>query len=273
MVMQTIEIARRRSFASTLRVDQWWLAPASTAIGLVVFFGYLTFRAFNATYVWFDPYISPTVAPPVFTPVSGYPGAVPVDHTWFGAFPAWWPPFLPQSPAFFMPALAIAFRLTCYYYRGAYYKAFFMQPPSCAVAGLPFGYRGEQALLIVQNLHRYTLYGALVLLVFLWEEAIAAFFRDGQFGVGVGTIVMVVNAALLSSYTFGCHSWRHLIGGKHDCLTCDRALPRYGVWKGSTWLNERHMAFAWFSLVWVAFTDFYIYLVSSGAIRDLNTWS
>ena len=44
------------------------------------------------------------------------------------------------------------------------------------------------------------------------------------------------------------------------------------MWKGSTWLNERHMAFAWFSLVWVAFTDFYIYLVSSGTIRDLNTW-
>jgi hypothetical protein len=271
--MQTIQIARRRSFTETLRVDQWWLAPASTAVGLIVFFGYLTFRAFNATYVYFDPYISPTVAPPVFTPMSGYPGAVPVEHAWFGAFPAWWPPFLPQSPAFFMPALAIAFRLTCYYYRGAYYKAFFMQPPSCAVGGVPFGYRGERALLIFQNLHRYTLYGALVLLAFLWEEAIAAFFRDGRFGVGVGTIVMVINAALLSNYTFGCHSWRHLIGGKHDCLTCDRTLPRYRIWKGSTWLNERHMAFAWFSLVWVAFTDFYIYLVSSGAIRDLNTWS
>ena len=44
------------------------------------------------------------------------------------------------------------------------------------------------------------------------------------------------------------------------------------MWRGSTWLNERHMAFAWISLVGVAFTDLYIYLVSSGAIRDLNTW-
>ena len=101
----------RGGFARTERVDQWWLAPAATAIGLIIFFGYLTFRAFNATYVWFDPYISPTVAPPLFTPVSGYPGAVPVDHAWFGAFPSWWPPFLPQSPAFFIPALAIAFRV------------------------------------------------------------------------------------------------------------------------------------------------------------------
>jgi hypothetical protein len=274
VAMPTFEIATQRSgFASTRRVDYWWFAPAATAIGLVVFFGYLTLRAFNPTYVWYEPYISPTVAPPVFTPASGYPGAVPVDHAWFGAFPSWWPPFLPQSPAFFMPALAIAFRITCYYYRGAYYKAFGMTPPSCTVRGLPLRYRGETALLLLQNLHRYTLYGAIVLLVFLWWEGFAAFFRQGRFGVGAGTIVMLTNAALLSSYTFGCHSWRHLIGGRLDCFTCDgRLSPRFRVWKGSTWLNERHMAFAWFSLVWVVFTDFYIYLVSSGTIRDLNTW-
>jgi hypothetical protein len=84
---------------------------------------------------------------------------------------------------------------------------------------------------------------------------------------------MLVNAALLSAWTLGCHSWRHLIGGRVDCFTCDGAVsPRYGLWKGTSWLNERHMAFAWCSLVWVVFTDVYVYLVSSGAIRDLNTW-
>jgi hypothetical protein len=272
--MPTIEIANgRRAFATT-RVDRWWTTPLATAIGLIVFFGYLTLRAFDATYVWYDPYISPTVAPPLFTPVSGYPGAVPVDHAWLGAFPSWWPSFLPQSPAFFIPGLAIAFRATCYYYRGAYYKAFGLTPPACGVTAVrPGRYRGETALLIFQNLHRYTLYGALFLLVCLWWEGFAAFFRNGEFGVGVGTVVMLINAALLSGYTFGCHSWRHLIGGRHDCFACDReASTRYTVWSWSTWMNERHMAFAWFSLVWVAFTDLYIYLVSSGAIRDLNTW-
>ena len=272
--MQTIQVAGRRGgFASTRRVDAWWVGPASTAIGLILFFGYLTFRAFNATYVWYDPYISPTVAPPVFTPASGYPGAVPLDHSWFGAFPAWWPAFLPQSPAFFLPALAIAFRATCYYYRGAGYKALALTPPSCTVRGTPLRYRGETALLLFQNLHRYTLYGALLLLVFLWWEGLSAFFHDGRFGIGVGTVVMLTNASLLTGYTFGCHSWRHLIGGRLDCFSCDGgASTRYGLWKRSSWLNERHMAFAWFSLVWVAFTDFYIYLVSSGTIRDLNTW-
>jgi hypothetical protein len=142
------------------------------------------------------------------------------------------------------------------------------------VRGLPWRYRGETALLLFQNLHRYTLYGALFLLVFLWWEGVAAFFRDGQFGIGVGTVVMLMNAALLTGYTFGCHSWRHLIGGRLDCFTCERAVfsPHYPLWKGASWLNDRHMAFAWFSLIWVAFTDFYIYLVSTGTIRDLNTW-
>jgi hypothetical protein len=272
MATSTVRI-ESATFGRTRRRDAWWAGPAATAFGLVLFFGYLTYRAFNPVYVWFDPYISPTVAPPVFTPATGYPGAVPVDHAWFGAFPAWWPPFLPQSPAFFLPALAIAFRVTCYYYRGAYYKAFAMTPPTCGVGGLPLPYQGERALLLFQNLHRYTLYGALVLLVFLWWEGLAAFFRDGRFGVGVGTVVMVVNASLLSGYTFGCHSWRHLVGGQLDCFSCDnRASPRFGLWRGSSWLNERHMAFAWLSLVWVALTDVYIYLVSAGLVRDLNTW-
>ena len=272
--MQTMPIAGPGApFAGTRRRDAWWTTPAATAIGLVVFFGYLTLRAFDATYVWFDPYISPTVAPPVFTPASGYPGAVPVDHAWFGAFPSWWPGFLPQSPAFFLPALAIAFRITCYYYRGAYYKAFFLTPPSCAVRGVSRRYRGERTLFLFQNLHRYTLYGALLLLVFLWWEGFAAFFRNGEFGVGLGTVIMLINAALLTAYTFGCHSWRHLIGGRLDCFTCDGAASgTYRVWRKSTWLNERHMAFAWFSLVWVAFTDLYIYLAARGVITDLNTW-
>jgi len=260
-------------FAATTRSDAWWIGPALTAAGLVLFFGYLTFRAFQGTHVWYAPYVSPTVAPPLFTPASGYPGAVPVEHAWFGAFPTWWPGFLPQSPAFFLPALAILFRATCYYYRKAYYRSFGMSPPGCAVRAAKRPYRGETRLLLFQNLHRYTLYGALVLLVCLWVEGIAAFFKNGEIGVGVGTIVMVINAILLTGYTFGCHSWRHLIGGRLDCLTCDgKPTMTFSLWKRSSWFNGRHMQFAWLSLVWVAFTDLYINLVSRGVITDLNTW-
>ena len=168
-------IATRRTLDRTRRRDVWWVQPALNGAGLVVLFGYLTLRAFDATHVWYEPYISPTVAPPMFTPAAGYPGAVPVDRAWFGAFPEWWPAFLPQSPAFFLPALAIAFRLTCYYYRGAYYRSLVLTPPACAVRGPSRRYRGETALLLFQNLHRYTLYGALFLIVCLWWEAGAAF--------------------------------------------------------------------------------------------------
>ncbi len=260
-------------FAATRRSDKWWVGPVLTAAGLTLFFGYLTVRAFQGTWLWANPYVSPTGAPPLFTPASGYAGAIPVSHAWLGAFPSWWPKFLPQSPAFFFPGLAIAFRFTCYYYRKAYYRAFAASPPACAVAGAPLKYRGETALLLFQNLHRYALYGALFLLVCLWYEAFAAFFKNGKFGIGVGTLVMVMNATLLSGYTFGCHSWRHLIGGKLNCFSCDGASKfRLTIWKKSTWYNQRHMLFAWLSLFWVAFTDFYVMMVSRGVITDLNTW-
>jgi hypothetical protein len=128
-------------------------------------------------------------------------------------------------------------------------------------------------LLLFQNLHRYTLYGALFLIVCLWWEGLAAFFRGGRFGVGVGTVVMIVNAALLSGYILGCHSWRHLVGGRLDCFSCPKAGGAgYGAWRSSTWFNERHMLFAWCSLAWVVFTDLYIYLVATGTIHDINTW-
>ena len=256
---------------SALTAGGW--TPAATAIGLVFFFGYLTFRAFNATYVWYDPYISPTVAPPLFTPASGYPGAVPVDHAWFGAFPAWWPSFLPQSPAFFLPGLAIAFRFTCYYYRGAYYKAFVHDAAvllrarasraATAAKRRCWCFRTCTATRCTAPCCCSSASGG---------KPSPRFFATAEFGIGVGTVVMLINAALLSGYTFGCHSWRHLIGGRLDCFTCDGAPSAATALERSSWLNERHMAFAWFSLVWVAFTDLYIYLVSTGTIRDLNTW-
>lgn len=273
--MQLVQIGGHPTeLGGTQRNDRWWIGPVATAVGLLAFFGYLTFRAFQATYVWYPPYISPTVAPPLFTPASGYPGAVPVEVAWLGAFPAWWPSFLPQSPSFFIPVPAvIAFRATCYYYRKAYYRTFFLSPPACAVAGAPVKYRGETALLIFQNLHRYALYAALFLLSCVWWECVQAFFKDGRFGVGVGSIVLLINASLLSGYTLGCHSWRHLIGGRRDCFSCDGgASIGHAIYKRSSWLNARHMQFAWMSLIWVAFTDMYIYAVSSGMIQDLNTW-
>ena len=134
-------------------------------------------------------------------------------------------------------------------------------------------YNGETGILIFQNIHRYALYFALLFIVFLGEDAVRAFFKNGEFGVGVGSIILTINVCLIASYTFGCHSFRHLIGGRTDCMSCGQATMKYKTWKGASWFNARHMLFAWCSLFWVAFTDIYVRLVSMGVIKDLNTWS
>ncbi len=85
--------------------------------------------------------------------------------------------------------------------------------------------------------------------------------------------MLLINPILLGFYTFGCHSFRHLVGGRLDCFSCDSAAQtRYGIWRRVTWLNSRHMLWAWVSMIWVGFTDFYVRMVSMGYIHDPSTW-
>jgi hypothetical protein len=165
------------------------------------------------------------------------------------------------------------FRFTCYYYRGAYYKAFWGDPPSCAVGEPRGSYWGENSLpLILQNLHRYFLYLALGFLVFLAMDAVKAFWfknpttGSSQFGIGVGSLVLTLNVILLSGYALGCHSLRHLVGGGIDQLT--QAPVRHKAYECVSCLNRRHAAWAWCSLLWVAFTDVYVRLCSMGIWND-----
>jgi hypothetical protein len=181
---------------------------------------------------------------------------------------------MPTSPAILILVGPLSFRATCYYYRKFYYRAYFMTPPACAVGALPQkSYRGETLLFLFQNLHRYTLYIALAYILILSYDAVLSYFRDGQFGIGVGSLVLTLNPIMLATYTLGCHSFRHLIGGQLNCFSCDAASKsRYGVWQRVSWLNERHMLFAWLSLIWVAFSDFYVRMVSMGYFHDFSTW-
>jgi hypothetical protein len=167
----------------------------------------------------------------------------------------------------------LGFRATCYYYRKALYRAFLLDPPGCAVGESPRrNYRGETAFpLILQNVHRYFFYLAVLFIAFLWHDAVRSFFFDGHFAVGVGTIVLTLNVFLLSLYTFSCHSLRHLAGGKLDCFSCATfGRSRFAAWRAATFLNECHMLFAWCSLVSVGLADFYVRMVACGAIRDLR---
>ncbi len=234
-------------FGKTTRRDAWWLELIPVALVLGAFSVYATWRAFeNAFYEW-GPYLSPFYSP-LFKP-------------------SWWP----LSPALLILWAPLGFRATCYYYRKAYYRAFFLDPPACAV-GEPrgHGYRGEASFpLILQNVHRYFLYAALIFLIILWYDAIHAFWFDGKFGIGVGSLVLLGNISFLSLYTFSCHSLRHLLGGNVDCFSCTVAGgPRHAAWRGLSFLNEHHMLFAWLSLFSVGLSDFYIRLLASGAIQD-----
>ena len=242
--------AAKGGLGSTLRRDAWWVEIIPIILVMGGFSVYATWRAFEGRFYEWGPYLSPFYSP-----------LIDPHHQWWKL-----------SPAVLILGGPLGFRATCYYYRKALYRAFLLDPPACAVSEGSRSYVGETKFpLILQNVHRYFFYLALIFLAFLWHDAILAFFFDGKLGMGVGTVVLVVNVCLLSLYTFSCHSLRHLAGGKLDCFSCATfGKPRHAAWRGISVLNERHMLFAWMSLFGVGLTDLYVRLVSSGAIQDVR---
>ena len=255
---------KQRSFGETSRLDAWWLQPLAILLGFSAFIAYSTWAAFQGAHYHVGPYLSPFYSPELF-------GDSP--HSWFGPKPGVWPSWLPWSPAFLILWAPGGFRLTCYYYRGAYYKAFWADPPSCAVGEPRKSFRGENSFpLIMQNVHRYFLFLAIIFIVFLAHDAWKAqWFTDPDtnetsWGIGVGTLVLTMNVVLLGGYTFGCHSLRHLVGGRLDCLS--RVPARRTAYQCVGCLNRNHMIWAWLSLLWVAFSDIYVRLCSMGVWSD-----
>ncbi|HYM80875.1 MAG TPA: succinate dehydrogenase [Candidatus Limnocylindria bacterium] len=244
----------RERFGETGRQDAWWLAPAAQALGLAILIGYANYAAIlgSAHYQYVEGgrhYLSPLYSPYLA--------------------PSWLPEWL--SPALLILIFPLGFRTTCYYYRKAYYRAFFADPVACAVGELKTtGYCGEVRFpFILQNLHRYFLYAALVFLVILWWDVIKAFTVHGRFAIGGGSFAILASTATLTLYTFSCHSLRHLIGGKLDCFSCVAAGgPRQKAWSWASALNGHHMAYAWWSLFFVCFADFYVRMCSMGVISD-----
>ena len=166
-------------FGQTGRTDSWWAGSLATALGLGAFIVYSTFRAlYNGEYDFgeasqllagLEAANQPTdkvashahLLSPFYSPTIIWPG-----------MPKW------LSPAFLILWAPGGFRLTCYYYRKAYYRAFFLDPAGCAV-GEPSGlcgfkrgrdYKGETRMLVFQNLHRYFLYVALAFIVLLYID-------------------------------------------------------------------------------------------------------
>jgi hypothetical protein len=290
MAQGTLPQVHQERFGATARHDAWWLGPLLTFLGLMAFVIYATVRAFMGNYFEIRPntpfaaspnepvapYLSPFYSPLFYDPIS--------PHAWSTRpHPDWWPSGLPFSAALLILGGPVLFRFTCYYYRKAYYRAFWLDPPACGVGEPRKTYWGERSLpLILQNVHRYTLYIATFFLIFLWIDALKAFWwptsGGTQFGIGVGTLIMLANVILLTGFTFGCNSMRHLVGGRLDCFSCparnghfdSTPRTRYRLWNGITRLNEHHMEWAWLSLFSVGFTDFYIMMCSMLVWTDVR---
>ena len=103
---------RRTGFAATERRDAWWAAPLVQGLLLAVLIAYANWAAFqNANYRW-GGYLSPLYSP-----------LITID-------------WLPLPPSLLILLPPVLFRATCYYYRKAYYRSYFLDPPACAVGEL-----------------------------------------------------------------------------------------------------------------------------------------
>jgi hypothetical protein len=262
-----VTIVRRR-FGETARRDVWWIQPLLVFAALSTFIVYATWAAFQGNHYTYGPYLSPFYSPELF-------GVSP--HSWFGLKPSVWPAWISFSPALLILPIPATFRLTCYYYRGAYYKAFWADPPSCTVGEPRARYWGENSFpLVLQNIHRYMLYLSMAVLLILAIDAFEAYwFTDpatgkASFGIGVGTLILTANVVLLTGYLFGCHSLRHVAGGCVDQLS--RAPLRLRAYSCVSCLNRRHMLWAWLSLFAVGFADLYVRLCSMGVWADVRIY-
>src|SRR5580704_6391674 len=146
----------------TMRRDAWWVQPTVVFIVLTGFIVYATWAALQNAHYTYGPYLSPFYSPVIF-------GDSPL--AWFGPKPAVWPAWLPFSPALLILPFPGLFRFTCYYYRGAYYKALWLDPVSCTVGEPRKTYRGEKTFpLVLQNVHRYFLYFAIIFVFILVHD-------------------------------------------------------------------------------------------------------
>lgn len=231
---------------STQRSDRWWAEPLAIAVGLLIFGAYATWAAFAGNNFESGPYLSP-----FYSPLIRLPGRA-------------------ISPALLVLWAPLGFRLTCYYYRKAYYRAFFWSPPACAVSEVPHEYHGEAGILRwFPTLHRWFLYVSIAVLGVLWYDAFRAFDFGGHVGVGAGTAILIANAAFLTFFTFGCHALRSLAGGNQRCFNCSAiGTAQYRGWRIITRLNGKHAMWAWISLYSVAVADLYIRLLAMGVFQD-----
>lgn len=252
----TVEHTSRPAHSAEQVIAQrgaWWLQPVLVVVGLGAFVLYSLWAIFLGADFLREPYLSPFYSP--------------LLHIGF------WP----LSPALLVMWIPLGFRATCYYYRKAYWRSFFWDPPNCAIDEARTGpprlhrtYQGERAFpQVLLNSHRWWLYGSTVVLAFLWYDTALAFSMEGRLHVGLGSLILLANVILLTAYSATCHSLRHIVGGGLDCFSCTRwQRARHGLWRALSLWNPKHGTFAWLSLGTLFAADLYVKLLIAGVIAD-----
>lgn len=267
--MSSIEapVKRRAQIAErTLRKDNWRKYPIFIVVLFTSWVTYATVRAMMGDYFYVPEYhyLTPFYSPCVNEACG--------EAAEFGTF-------LPKSTPFFIPFAAVSlpflllFRLTCYYYRKAYYRSFWTAPSACAVKEPRAKYTGETRFpLLGQNLHRYFwALAALISLINTYDAILAFHGKDGGFGIGLGSLILLTNVILLWGYTLSCHSCRHIIGGR--LRNFSKHPVRYKAWGVVSKMNEKHGQYALITLGSLVVADLYVALVAGGAISDLRIYN
>src|SRR5262249_18377962 len=159
--------------------------------------------------------------------------------------------------AFVSLVFVLGFRLTCYYYRRAYYPAFWRAPAAGAGREPHAAHSGETRVPPVwRNPHPHFFFAGVARRDLAPLDRAPAFRGpDGNFGFGLGSLIMLANVILLWGYALGCHSCRHITAGRLNNFSSHPV--RYWAWTKVSWLNARHMQFAWITLGTLMLTDLY----------------
>lgn len=176
------------------------------------------------------------------------------------------------SPTVLVLPFVGLFRLTCYAYRKDYHRHVFNHPRNCEIGfRAEFKgreYTGETRFFRLENFHRYFMYFAVAILPFFYYDIYLSFVYQPGFTLTLGGLLLIVNTAFVTLYTFSCHAIRHLVGGNTDCFSCQHQT-RKRLFNGQTLINNHHETFAWLSLTMFFLVDLFIRATASGVIPNI----
>ena len=180
------------------------------------------------------------------------------------------------SPTILIIPIPTLFRLSCYAYRKDYYRHLFRHPLGCSNQErgerAERAYTGERnAVFQLWNLHRFFLYAGLVILPFFYYDVFHSLTYTGSFALRLGSLILLANTLIVTTWTLSCHALRHLIGGNLDCYSCVYGgKARKSLFDLQSWWNSHHEAIAWVSLLTFFFTDLYLRALQAGVPLDIR---